>query len=390
LDASINSDTRSAEPNRQSRAISRAHSAERVASEIRTRYEGRPLLLTTPGSVNWRTGGISDPIDLSASSDPVWTLDCDAGRVLITSEIEAPRLEADFSVREMGWDVFGAPWFDESVRRAFATQYADAPEGDLLSDAGDIGVDVRDALVSARLVLSEAEQEDLRELGAAVGVALGAGIDAWRPGASTDFDSAAAISMALESVGAHPVCLIVGGDGRLRSFRHPLAVGEVVHDAMMAVVVARRGGLHVAATRLAVRDAGDEIITLTKTLGSIFDSVLDASVPGGSWGDTLVALADAYESAGYPGAWREHFQGGPIGFEQREFEIAPTQIDSPYWSLIRRRHTAIAWNPSLSGGAKIEETYLVGDDGFEFLSATPGWPVVKGARGSLRSAVKVV
>ncbi len=340
--------------------------------------------------MNWRTGGLSDPIDLSASSDPVWTLDSDAGRVLITSEIEAPRLEADFGVREMGWDVVSAPWFDESARRSLATEYAGTSLNELLSDVEYIGDDVRTALVGARLALSEPEHEDLRDLGAVVGAALGAGIDAWRPGTSTDFDSAAAISAVLESAGAHAVCLIVGGDGRLRSFRHPLAVGEVVRDAMMAVVVARRGGLHVAATRLAVRDAGDEIVALTKTLGAVFDAVLEASLPGGSWGDTVVALADAYETAGYPGAWREHFQGGPIGFEQREFEIAPTQIDSPFWSLVRRRDTAIAWNPSLGGGAKIEETYLVGDEGFELLSATPGWPVVEGARGSLRSAVKVV
>ena len=390
MDASINSDTRSVEPNRLARAILRAQEAELVVNEIRARQGGRPLLLTTPGSVNWRTGGLSDPIDLSASSDPVWTLDCDAGRVLITSEIEAPRLEADFGVREMGWDVVSAPWFDETARRSLATEYAGTSLSELLSDVEYIGDDVRVALISARLALSEPEQDDLRDLGAVVGAALGAGIDAWHPGTSTDFDSAAAISAVLESAGAHAVCLIVGGDGRLRSFRHPLAIGEVVRDAMMAVVVARRGGLHVAATRLAVRDAGDEIVALTKTLGAVFDAVLEASLPGGSWGDSVVALADAYEAAGYPGAWREHFQGGPIGFEQREFEIAPTQIDSPFWSLIRRRDTAIAWNPSLGGGAKIEETYLVGDEGFEFLSATPGWPVVEGARGSLRSAVKVV
>ncbi|MGC2485888.1 MAG: hypothetical protein WA359_06570 [Acidimicrobiales bacterium] len=340
--------------------------------------------------MNWRTGGISDPIDLSAQSDAVWTLDCDVGRALITNEIEAPRLESDFGVRALGWDVLSAPWFDGSARRSLATQYAGTSESELLSDVDDIGHDVRVPLIGARLPLSEPEQEDLRDLGAVVGTALGAGIDSWRPGISTDFESASAISCVLEAAGAHAVCLIVGGDDRVRSFRHPLAVGEVVHDAMMAVVVARRGGLHVAATRLAVRDAGDEIVRLTKTLGSIFDAVLATSLPGGSWGDAMIALADAYDASGYPGAWREHFQGGPIGFEQREFEIAPNQSDSPFWSLVRQRGTAIAWNPSLSGGAKIEETYLVSDDGLELLSATPSWPLVEGSRGSLRSAVKVV
>jgi hypothetical protein len=134
------------------------------------------------------------------------------------------------------------------------------------------------------------------------------------------------MSAALEAEGASAVCLIVGGDERLRTLRHPLAVGDVVSDALMAVVVAKRAGLHVAATRLCTRSADDEIVTLMKTLGSINDQILEASLPGGTWGDTMIALALAYDDAGYHDAWREHFQGGPIGFEQREFELAPTQM----------------------------------------------------------------
>jgi hypothetical protein len=57
--------------------------------------------------------------------------------------------------------------------------------------------------------------------------------------------------------------------------------------------------------------------------------------------------------------------------------------------LKRERNTAVAWNPSLRGGAKIEETYLV-DDGLELLTATPSWPLVDGPCGSVRSAVKVL
>jgi antitoxin VapB len=163
----------------------------------------------------------------------------------------------------------------------------------------------------------------------------------------------------------------------------------VVNDALMAVVVAKRAGLHVAATRLCVRSADDEIVTLMKSLGSINDQVLAASLPGGTWGDTMIALALAYDDAGYPDVWREHFQGGPIGFEQREFEIAPTQIDSPFWPVERRIGTAVAWNPSLRGGAKIEETYLMGER-LELLTVTPSWPLEEGPHGSLRSAVKVL
>ena len=119
------------------------------------------------------------------------------------------------------------------------------------------------------------------------------------------------------------------------------------------------------------------------------DAVLESSRPGGSWGESVLALAAGYDEIGQPGAWRQHFQGGPIGFEQREFELAPPQVDSPFWDLPRRAMTAVAWNPSLGGGAKIEETYLV-DSELELLTVTPDWPMIEGPFGARRSALKVL
>ncbi len=339
--------------------------------------------------MNWRTGGMSDPIDRTASVDPVWVLDCESGTALITNDIEAPRLEADFHARERGWDILSAPWYDPGAPIALACGFAGVTPDELLSDRSDVGHNVNDELIAARLVLGVEEREELRELGSLVGVALGAGIDAWRPGVTTDFDTAAVVSAVLEADGATAVCLIVGGDDRLRSFRHPLAVGQVVNEAIMAVVVAQRAGLHVAATRICVRRDNDEIVALMKTLDAVSDAVLNASLPGGTWGDSVEALAAAYESIGHANAWREHFQGGPIGFDQREFELAPGQTESPFWNLPRQLNTAVAWNPSLRGGAKIEETYLLGDE-MEFLTVTPSWPVVERSHGFRRSALKVL
>ena len=389
LDALINSDTRFVLPNRLTRVGLRAQAAKRATDTLRETFDARPLLVTSPGSVNWRSGGISDPIDLTASSDPLWILDCAQGSALITSEIEAPRFESDFHVRSMGWDVLRAPWYDADAPLALACSYAGVAPSELLSDSDAFGDNIRDHLITARLVLSDAEQEELRELGALVGVALGAGVDAWKPGVSTDFDTAAVISAVLEAEGVKAVCLIVGGDERLRNLRHPLAVGDVLNDAIMTVVVAKRAGLHVAATRICVRHKDDEIVTLMKTLDVVNDAVLDASLPGGTWGETLKALASGYDAVGQPDAWQEHFQGGPIGFEQREFELAPTQDASPFWSLTRAANTAVAWNPSLRGGAKIEETYLV-NAGLEWLTPTPSWPVLEGPHGSRHSALKVL
>ncbi|MGC8511227.1 MAG: M24 family metallopeptidase [Acidimicrobiales bacterium] len=377
-------------PNRLSRIGRREQIARATARALRESHDARPLLLTSSAAVGWRTGGLSDPIDLTASTDPVWVVDTDHGCALITSEIEGPRLAYDYRVTDLGWQLVLVPWYQSDAALAAACTFAARPPEDFLSDAPGVGTSVRADLVAARLTLSEPEREDLRELGALVGRAVGRGVAAWRPGVSTDLEVAALTSGVLEEEGARAVCLIVGGDDRLRRFRHPLAVGDVCHDAIMVVVVARRRGLHAAATRIAVRRADDEIVALARELATVDDAVLAASLPGGTWGEAVEALARGYAAIGRANEWRDHFQGGPIGFEQREFELAPGQSTSPYWTLTRETHTAVAWNPSVRGGAKIEDTYLVGAGGLEPLTVTPSWPTTEGVSGVTRSAVRVV
>ncbi len=361
------------------------------STAIRSKFDGRPLLLTTPGSVNWITGGLSDPIDLTASTDAIWVVETDRDRTLVTNEIEEPRIRDEFDLDALGWSLVAVPWFDAHARVAAAENIAGIKIGGFISDRCDLGTSATAAIVAERMVLTHPEQEAIRALGSLVGRALGAGIDEWKPGVSTDFDVAAAITSELESRGAHAVCLIAGGDERLRRFRHPLAAGSVISEAIMAVVVARAGGLHAAATRIAVVRDDDPILCMVEKIATVDDIMLEASRPRGTWGDAFDALARSYDVIGRPGAWREHFQGGPIAYEQREFELTPGQSSSPFWDVPRSVGTAVAWNPSIAGGAKIEETQLVNADGFELLTRTDGWPMADAAGGTTqRSRVKVI
>jgi Xaa-Pro aminopeptidase len=386
----INTDTRFVVPNRGIRIGERSAAVHPRGTALRAQYGDRPLLLTTPGSVNWITGGLSDAIDLTSPSDPVWFIESKQGRALITSEIEAPRLAGDFDLDGLGWDLLTVPWFDEDAPLRAVTSYAGLSADWLLTDRPDLGLNVIEEIVASRMVLSAPEIADLRSLGALAAYSLENSLDEWQPGVTTDFDVAASVSARLERHGAHAVCLIVGGDDRLRSFRHPLAVGATLRDAVMAVVVARRGGLHVAATRTAVTNVSDPILEGQTQLDAVHAAVLQASAPGNSWGDAVEALAKAYENIGHPGAWREHFQGGPIAFEQREFELAPGHNGAAYWDLECRADTAVAWNPSLGGGAKIEETYLLGTGEPELLTTCDGWDLTALSNGPQRTRAKVV
>jgi hypothetical protein len=69
-----------------------------------------------------------------------------------------------------------------------------------------------------------------------------------------------------------------------------------------------------------------------------------------------------YAGAGFPEGWRYHHQGGMTGYASREV------IAMPGTHQEIREGQAFAWNPSLEG-AKAEETFILGPEGPEVLTA---------------------
>jgi Xaa-Pro aminopeptidase len=98
--------------------------------------------------------------------------------------------------------------------------------------------------------------------------------------------------------------------------------------------------------------------------------------PGTSLNTVYDALAQAYQQHGYPNAIREHHQGGTTGYLAREIVATPTTTDTLTGNM------PIAWNPSLAG-AKIEDTFVILNDGLENLTFDPNFPSVE-VEGRLR------
>jgi Xaa-Pro aminopeptidase len=369
---------------RQRRSVERAQSAaQRIGAWLAAGFpagaerDAAGLVLTGPGAVAWACGGVAPPVDRTAGTDLVWAVFTPAGAALITTDVEADRIRAEYDPAAHGFtELVTVPWYEAGAFVAAAEQLAGAPAKQLAADGhAAFGVDAGDALVAERLALSAPEQDDLADLGHDAAAALQDALSSWRPG-ERDLDIQARCAAALEAAGADTPVLIVGGDDRLARYRHPMAVGAPVRRLVMAVVVARRSGLHVAATRFAAAAPLDSAYAdLRRRVLDIDDAVLSACRPGATYGSALTELAAAYARAGAPGGWSGHYQGGPIGFAQREFEIAPGQIGSRWYGTAVAGGHALAWNPSLPGGAKIEDTYLV-TEAAELAAVTfaPGWP----------------
>ncbi len=340
-------------PNIRQGQRERVEHALRQLTLIRERFEGRPMVLRATDSVAWVGGGLSQSIDRTAQVDPVWFVIDDGVRV-IASSVEVERIEKELETLDLDWPVTGAAWWDPESGPRVVHEWVGA---NVISDGG-LGIDVTSELVRARLSPCDAELSVYEWFSPLVTKSLEDALDTWCPGESSDYEVAGELQCRLESMGAEGVCVIVGGDDRLRRFRHPLAVGDRPRRRIMGVVVARVGGLHIAVTRFAGETTSQEAEAMQKCR-AVDTAVLEAIRPGATWGEVYASLGRAYEDVGRPGEWRKHFQGGPLGYRQREFELSPESTSSPWWNEVVPERVVVSFNPSFDGGIKVEDTILV-------------------------------
>ncbi len=332
---------------------------ERVRNFLRER-ELDGVLMTRQSAFSWYTGGGNGFVALSsveASGNILAMRDRD---VLITDNIEAPRLEAE-EVGGFGFEVASFPWHHPEERAKLLEKLG----------ANNVATDVElgDAFRQLRYLLTEREIVRYRMLGKDTGASLAKICRTIRLGES-EFQIAGRLAESLFCKEITPIVLLVAADDRVRKFRHPIPTSKQVTRYAMVVVCARRGGLIVSVTRLVhfgklspdLRRRHDSVVRVDGTF-------IAHTRPGAKVRTVFEKAVAAYRTEGFEDEWQHHHQGGGTGYEPRDFKATP---DCPE---IVQAHQAYAWNPSISG-TKSEDTILVGPEGFQVLSETPDWPMV--------------
>ena len=261
----------------------------------------------------WVTAGLEDRVVRNEEPALVWALVTGTGAFLITTNIELPRLAAEEDCTE--FELHAVPWY--------------TPGG--LAEAADHlagGLKVAEAPAALRMPLTAAEQDRLAALGADCARALEGVLRGWQP-IERECDLAARIAGALEERLIFPSVLLVGGAERRRAFRHPVPTTAMTGRDALAVVVGVRGGLNVACSRtVSAGEPDPELAARHLAACAVEAALIDATRPGRSWEDALAAGQAAYRDAGFDGEWREHVQGGPIGYLSREFDVVPGRADA--------------------------------------------------------------
>jgi Xaa-Pro aminopeptidase len=330
------------------------------------KHQADALLLQRVSSFAWATCGAASYINTASTTGVGSLLITPTGRYLITDNIEAPRFEKEEKLAAQGWEFRIAPWHAANPALAELTQ------GLKLAADGPFpgAIDLSGEMARLRANLMSEEDARYRALSKLCAEAMDAAIRAVRPSQS-EFEIAALLDRETFARGVQPIVNLIATDERIFSFRHPLPYNKKLQKYAMLVLCGRQHGLVTSITRLVhFGRLPDEVRQKMEAVARIDAAFIAATRPGRTLGEVFKRATDEYRAVGFPDEWQLHHQGGPAGYEPREYVGVPNSPDTVEVGQV------YAWNPSITG-AKSEDTVLIGPSGNEVMTEIPGWPMLK-------------
>ena len=331
-----------------------------------TSYNLEVVVLTQSHNVAWLTAGATTEVIQNSDRSSIAIAVTEHQASILASSIEAPRLELEERLEELGFSIDARPWWETDLATARVVSGRSRRWRD---DGNNAGEDLRRDLQELRTTLYPSEVERLRQASTCAVKAIQTAVRELKPG-MTEFEIASHLARATTAEGGQVVVNLVASDERISQFRHPLPTNKAVERYVMLVLCSRVGGLIAAATRLVHFGAPPaDLEERLRTVAGVDARLILATQAGRTLGDQFALAEQAYADAGHPEAIAEHHQGGSIGYLSREVLASPgnpTPIGT--WQ-------AFAWNPSLRG-AKSEDTILVTETGPEILTSWPEWPAL--------------
>lgn len=328
-------------------------------------FHADALWLRLASSFAWATCGKSSYINTASSNGLASVLVTRERLVVITTNIEAPRIGDEEGLTAAGWEVVATPWYEAADVLAQLTSGLRLAVDGCAPNA----VDVSGPMARLRANLLPVEGERFRTLGRICADAMNSAIRSVRPG-MTEHEIAGLLAGETESRGAQAIVNLIAADERIFQYRHPLPTNKQLNRYAMLVLCGRKWGLVCSITRLVHFGALSDEVRRKQDALALIDATFQASTqPNVKLGDVLAQVQTAYASGGYADEWRLHHQGGPAGYEAREYLAVPGSQDEV------REGQAYAWNPSITG-TKMEDTFLVGPESNTVVTAIPGWPTI--------------
>ncbi len=329
------------------------------------RYGVNSVLIQHVGSFAWATCGAASYVNTATTNGAASLLITPSGRYVITNNIEATRLQQEERLAAQGWEFRIAPWYETNEAIAQLTRGLKLAADSSFSGA----INLSNEFARLRAALTPEEGERYRTLSRRCADAMNETIRTVRPG-MTEYEIAARLGQEVQRRGAQPIVNLIATDERVFKFRHPLPTDRKMDRYAMLVLCGRRWGLVCSITRLVhFGRLPDELHRKAAAVARVDATFIAATRPGRMLAEIFRQATDVYREVGFDGEWQLHHQGGPGGYEPREFVATPASTD------IVAVGQAYAWNPSIAG-TKSEDTILIGPNGNEIITEIPDWPML--------------
>ena len=268
----------------------------------------------------------------------------------ITNNIEAPRMIDEEHLENLGFKVTYGAWYDSSFENRTLSSLV--PSVKIGYDTSDCSKDVQ----LLRFDLVEEEIERYKKIGEDASLAMeeaGMAIDL----GMSEYEVAASIMAKMEEKGLEVVSCMVAADERISKYRHALPTEKIIEGRVQFGGNFRRSGLVISLTRFVWFYEPTEEERKQYRDNQIIDcTYMATSKPGATFVSALEKGKAKYEELGYAGEFEKHHQGGPIGYQGRDYKV---DFNTPG---VIADHQGFCWNPTITG-TKSEDTIVSTKEG---------------------------
>lgn len=333
------------------------------------------ILIRRPENFAWSTCGAKNTFP--TDNEPTASIFVsESARVLLCGNVDSPEM-FDYQIASQGFQHKERPWFESKDKLI-----ADFCKGRKIGSDSPFEntKDLRHEFDQLRIGLSEFERTRFIEAGRLLVHAIEATCRHLKKGA-TDTEAVAELSHRLWRHQLRPVLMQVMADGRGKRYRHWREDQDQIEKYAVISVIVERDGLHVGCTRTVSfgRPPADLMVDFRR-VALIYATALFYSQPGWTISKLMHPLENVFSKFGCEDEWKLADFGAVTGYRPTESVVLPEN------GLKLAKLTPLHWYPTV-GQARIGDTILVKDSGFEWATPVDTWPTmeveIKGNRFSL-------
>ncbi len=277
------------------------------------------LLISKQSNLQWFAGGGMNDVIRNNDTSLINLFITADKRYLVATTSDTDRMMEE-ELQGLGFENVLYNWYDQSPFDAIKTIKKDAKVG--ADTHNPMSTFIQTEISDIRRQLTDMEVKRFIDISMEYSSLLTNFCMDLKPGL-TERQLASGFGAHCSLYGYRLPVLMVGADERAYKYRHPVFTDKKIKKHFILATVGEKEGLNVPMSRVVYfGKAPDELKNKLDAVNHVEVSAAAASVPGRPLRDVFEVIKKAYDTAGYPGEWKIHTQGGISSYKPCEYLVS--------------------------------------------------------------------